>query len=428
MNGITDALALLLTLLLCIGNVYSMTGHRVSGRKSFLWFVMVTVVCVVCNAYIMLFWGREVLTDIIIFTIAAPYFILFLLVSKDKGSQICFNFWLWVTIYAFLSNTAMLINDLTLQRIGFLQVLRILFLCAYFLLYHKVLLPYHRHILETPDVNWWFFSLIPLFFEILIVMTIKTAKVPTGFSRNYLMMQVVFVLMLLVYALIAYIFKKANAATKAEFEKAIYCRQLDAAKAQISFLNESQMQTAIHRHNMRHNLTTIDAFLATENVPEARAYIKEILGSIESLTLKHFCKNKLVNLLCSFFENKAGREGIQLTVDANLPGELEISDMELCVIVSNGLENAFHATAGLDRSHRWVKFYCVVRENKLLLEIKNPYVGEIVMQDQVPVAQQVGHGYGCRSIRVIVERHQGICLFEAKDGVFTLQAVIPLSV
>ena len=70
--------------------------------------------------------------------------------------------------------------------------------------------------------------------------------------------------------------------------------------------------------------------------------------------------------------------------------------------------------------------YSRLQRNKLLIEIKNSYTGEITMQDGLPVTDQEGHGYGCRGIRSIVEHHHGLCAFESENGIFTLGAVLPV--
>ena len=90
--------------------------------------------------------------------------------------------------------------------------------------------------------------------------------------------------------------------------------------------------------------------------------------------------------------------------------------------MSNGLENAFRAVSGLDEQQRTVSLYCGVRLNKLLLEIKNPYQGEIVMCEGLPVSDRAGHGYGCRSMQAI-----GLFELQAENGVFLLRLALPLN-
>lgn len=426
MNPLFPVLFLCLSLILCALNVYAMNSYRISVKRPFRLFAIMTLVCGSANAFLRLSLGQAVFAEIMIFTIAVPYFILFLLVSKDRVSQIFFNFWLWVTIYAALSNVSILISDLTFQNLYIENALRISLLCAYFVLYTKVLKPYHRKIMEIPNVNWWGFSMIPLFFEILIIVTHKVAQVPEGFSRNHIILAVIYALMALVYGLVVYTFQKANALAKYELTEAAYRQQLDAAKTQISVMNEVQTQAAIYRHDMRHNLTTIDAFLSTEHVQQARDYIKEVQGGIDALALQHFCENDLVNLLCSSFSDKAKRTGIRLTADTHLPEELSVSDTELCAILSNGFENAFHAVSELDSSRRWIKLYSSIRQENLLIEITNPYQGEVTIRDGLPVSSRDGHGYGCLSIQSIAAHRKGICTFDAKQGVFTLRVVLPV--
>ena len=113
-------------------------------------------------------------------------------------------------------------------------------------------------------------------------------------------------------------------------------------------------------------------------------------------------------------------------VEAKLPQTLAVADTELCALLSNALENALRAAAELPEGRRWVSLYCALRLGKLLIEVENPYAGEVKMQGGLPVSDRDGHGYGCRSIRSIAQRAGGICDFSARDGLFRLQLALPV--
>lgn len=68
-----------------------------------------------------------------------------------------------------------------------------------------------------------------------------------------------------------------------------------------------------------------------------------------------------------------------------------------------------------------------MRLNKLLLEIKNPYQGEIVMCEGLPVSDRAGHSYGCRSMQAIAARRGGLFELQAENGVFLLRLALPLN-
>ena len=212
----------------------------------------------------------------------------------------------------------------------------------------------------------------------------------------------------------------------AELQQSMLEIAVKQAETELTSLRQVENQTAIYQHNMRHHLNAIGAFLAVGNYQQADAYIKEVQTNIEAITPKRVCANELVNLLCSSFLVKANISGIQLTVNAKLPQTLSIPDTELCSALSNGLENALYAVSELDVSLKWVKLYCGIQANKFLMEIKNPYVGDVIMRDGIPVSARTGHGYGCQSIHSIAKQNGGLCSFQAEDGLFTLRIALPL--
>ena len=202
--------------------------------------------------------------------------------------------------------------------------------------------------------------------------------------------------------------------------------ELKHSRTEMDALRHAETQMAIYQHDMRHHLSMIGSYLSADKPDQAFAYIQKVEDAVAAITPKHFCENEAVNLLCSAFSDRARRLDIHFTVNVKLPKTLSISDTELCSLLSNGLENALHATSSVDVSDKRISLFCGIRFNKLLIEIKNPYVGEILMQDGIPVSKQQGHGFGCRSIHTISERLHGLCTFEPTHGLFTLRVVLPL--
>lgn len=214
--------------------------------------------------------------------------------------------------------------------------------------------------------------------------------------------------------------------TQAELQGSLIAGQLKQAETEIISLRQAEAQAAAYQHDMRHHLNAINAFLAANSPQQAEEYIKQVQTDIEAITPKRFCENELVNLLLSSFSAKAERLGIPLTLEAAVPTALSLSDTELCALLSNGLENALNAVEKLKVNHRWVEFYCGVRAGKLLIEIKNPYAGELSFQDGLPQTAQPSHGHGCRSISTIAQAHRGLCEFKGENGVFTLRVALPV--
>lgn len=213
---------------------------------------------------------------------------------------------------------------------------------------------------------------------------------------------------------------------QAELQNSRFQSQLKQAEAEMTALRLSEKQSAVYQHDIRHHLNMIGNLLANNKITQAEEYINKVQSDIEAITLKRFCENETVNLLCSYFLNNADKIGARLIFDIDLPKTLSISAPELCSVMSNAIENALNAVKMLEDERRWVRIYCQVRLGKLLIEVKNPYNGAIEMKDGLPVSKSDGHGFGAVSIRAIAERRGGICTFAAKNGIFQLRFMMPI--
>lgn len=270
------------------------------------------------------------------------------------------------------------------------------------------------------------FSLVPLLYYIYVFASIYTGFSPWSSVSEMLLRFLPSVEVFVFYFLLLYSYKNLSEKREMEAAQATLTQELSAAAEQISLLRAAQAQTAVYRHNMRHHLNAIEGFLSIGKADQAQDYIQKVRSDVDAISPKRFCENELVNLLCASFSGKAERMGIGLKVDARLPQTLPLSDTELCSLLSNGLENALHTAAAAEDAPQWVTLFCGIHWNKLLIEIKNPYTGEIAMRDGLPASGQEGHGYGCRSICTITEQHGGLCSFAPENGVFTLRVMLPM--
>lgn len=194
------------------------------------------------------------------------------------------------------------------------------------------------------------------------------------------------------------------------------------AMNEIKALRESQNLTAQYRHDLRHHLQYIASCIENERLDEAKNYIKTISSEIELQKVVMFCENETVNLILSAFATACEKSGVQFTVAAKLPVHLTISDSDLCIILSNAIENAINACNELPSYiEKIINVQTYERNNRLFLQISNTCKSDVIFNDGLPVASKYGHGLGAKNIRTIVEHHGGIYNFSAKDNQFVLQ-------
>ena len=105
-------------------------------------------------------------------------------------------------------------------------------------------------------------------------------------------------------------------------------------------------------------------------------------------------------------------------LQAVLPHILPISESDLCVLLSNALENALHACKGADDS---IEVQTYERNGKFFLQVVNDCREAVRFKDGIPVTDRPGHGIGVSSICAIVERYGGLYSFSVREGKIVLR-------
>lgn len=202
--------------------------------------------------------------------------------------------------------------------------------------------------------------------------------------------------------------------------------QLKQSVREISALRGSQELTRRYRHDLRHHLQYISTCIENGKAEQAQEYISDICREIEAQKVKRYCENETVNLIFSSFDGRAEENGIRMDICGTLPALLPISEQDLCVLLSNVLENAIHACQPLAKEGQepviGVQFY--ESEDRFFLQVSNPYKGEIRFENGIPVSDKADHGIGIQSICAMVERYQGIYSFQTRNDTFILRLYI----
>ena len=163
---------------------------------------------------------------------------------------------------------------------------------------------------------------------------------------------------------------------------------------------------------------------------KAMEYIGQTQKAIDGIVPTHYCENTTINLVLSAFAIKAEQSGVAMEVEAEVAENLPFPDTEICTILANGLENAIKAASGAgigpESGPPSVRIKCHIHKNNLLILIENTFSGQAEIKKGLPYTNKEGHGYGVKSIQMLVDRHKGYYSFSAKEGLFTLKIVLPM--
>lgn len=200
--------------------------------------------------------------------------------------------------------------------------------------------------------------------------------------------------------------------------------QLQSVQKEIEYVEDNKRKLSIMKHDMRHQLHIIEAFLEDGHMDHALEYIKEVDSEYEKMNFKRYCKNELLNSVISIYEMRFEKRGFSLGCDISTQETLPCPDVALCTILSNALENAMHALERMPGDDKWAELKISMKGEHLLVEVKNPIEKMPQFVDGIPVSKKEGHGIGVKSIVYYVEQMNGQYHFSVTDHVFILRIII----
>ena len=179
------------------------------------------------------------------------------------------------------------------------------------------------------------------------------------------------------------------------------------------------------RHDMRHQLHQISALAESGDLESLKAYLAKTVSRIPNLDM-HFCENRAADSVVGYYCALAKREDIPFLAKLDLPESLPIDEIDMCLVLSNLLENALEASLRTVPDRRQIKITAYLHAERLLLiEAENTFDGEVKEKDGVfRSSKRKGNGVGIRSVRHIAEKTSGASTFTYQNGTFTAKVML----
>ena len=138
----------------------------------------------------------------------------------------------------------------------------------------------------------------------------------------------------------------------------------------------------------------------------------------------------MIDGLLSEKMRRASEADIAMSVAVDLRNSGNISDMDLCTIFGNALDNAIEASLKVkDSSLRSIMVRCQDQAGSMVLSVQNYFEGSLrrVGQEIATSKSEPGHGMGLSGIRRAAEKYGGIMTSTTDEyHNFILTVLIPL--
>lgn len=228
----------------------------------------------------------------------------------------------------------------------------------------------------------------------------------------------------LIFILLEYLLQRIM--KREEDKTIIYQNKL--MKQQMDEIENIYMTMRGWRHDYHNHIQSLKGYLSLNKVEQMKNYLNELETDLDSIDTLYHSGNLQLDSILNAKLAIAEKGQIRIHCDASIPPQLHVSDLDLCVILGNLLDNAIESCRKIkDPDERFIRVYIGILKKHLYISIINA-TSETVKQrtDHYFTTKRGDHGHGLKRVDQVVKKYDGYLNRQNEPGVFATEIVLPL--
>ena len=181
------------------------------------------------------------------------------------------------------------------------------------------------------------------------------------------------------------------------------------------------------RHDYHNHMQTIKAYLSLGQVKETLTYLDHLEEDLDAIDIAIRTGNVSVDAIVSSKLSVAAKKHIAVDCTAKMPEQVQVTDVDLCTVLGNLLDNAIESCEKVPEEKRFIRLYIGVFKKQLYLSVTNATAESRRKKMNELVSEKKGsHGFGLRRIDLVAEKYHGFVNRKNEPGVFVTEVMLPL--
>ena len=186
-------------------------------------------------------------------------------------------------------------------------------------------------------------------------------------------------------------------------------RQTEDMRRYMEQIEETYETMRAMRHDMGNHMAVIQGLTENADKEAVKEYIGTWKKNLDNVNNSIKTGNPFTDAAISGFADRFFETGILFEQSFVYPEQLRIDPFDMCVVLSNALQNALEASMNVRDPA--VSLTSVVRGNTFILNVKNRINKRVsdITEEGIPYSskKEDGHGYGLKNIRNIAHKYNG---------------------
>lgn len=211
-------------------------------------------------------------------------------------------------------------------------------------------------------------------------------------------------------------------------DKKIDTYQNDLIEKHCEEVQNMYQQVRGWRHDYKHHIQTMKAHLAMKQYDELDMYLSELDTDLTTVDTVIKTGNVRIDAVLNSKLAVAKRKGIRVNAKAIVPKELAVSEVDLCIIIGNLLDNAMEACEKEpEEEKRFIRVYIDILKAQLYIYVANSMTNDIKkLGKNYLTTKSAGHGFGLMRVDRVVARYNGYLNRQHEEGVFVTEIMLKM--
>jgi sensor histidine kinase regulating citrate/malate metabolism len=179
------------------------------------------------------------------------------------------------------------------------------------------------------------------------------------------------------------------------------------------------------RHDYHNHIQKLKAHLELEQYDAASEYLKSMDKDITKTSAFTETGNVHIDAILNSKISLAKSNNIDINYKAKVPKDIPLSETDLCTLMGNLIDNAIESAMISDK--KFIRIYIGKFKDQLYISISNSTNNTVKLNNDNLLTRKKGnHGYGIKSIEVIIYKYQGYLNRKNEPGVFVTEVTFPM--
>ncbi len=182
------------------------------------------------------------------------------------------------------------------------------------------------------------------------------------------------------------------------------------------------------KHDYHNHIQTMKAYRKFNEYAKLDEYLDNLDDDLTKVDTLIKSGNVMVDAILNSKLSLARSRKININAKAAVPSDLSISEIDLCIILGNLLDNAMEACIKLtNEEDRHMRVYIDIKRDQLYISVTNTSDGNAHKQDgRYLSGKGANHGFGLVRIDRLVNKYGGYIKRRDEEGAFSTEILLPI--